>query len=341
MRAMSSDKKTGAPNSPDHATADADRTALALAWAADQLGSHDLRPALVAGDASFRRYLRVHHGADSWILMDAPPERENSAPFVDVTGRLLRAGIHAPALKAVDLAQGFLLLEDLGDTLLRERLDSQTADEWFPRLLDLLADLATRVDIKGLPDYNRKRLQDELELFPEWYLRRHLGLSPDCAFFDYWEDLCTMLMASAEAQPQVFVHRDFHSCNLLQTASGTIGVIDYQDALHGPLSYDLASLLWDRYLPWPREQLEQWMERFRERVAPQLSPAEWQRQVDWMGIQRNLKIVGIFARLHHRDGKSGYLEMIPRFRAYLLDVLPRYERFRPFLEQLEKLPCAP
>ncbi len=312
-----------------------------IAWAQAQLGISACQARPVAGDASFRRYLRLADASRSWILMDAPPERESSEPFVDITGRLRAAGLHAPRLEAVDLEQGYLLLEDLGDRLFRDLINRDSADRWFPELFDVLAGFAGRVETGSLPAYSRKRLQDELELFPEWYLRRHKGLQIDCTFFDYWESLCTDLLVSAETQRQVFVHRDFHSCNLLLAPDDTIGIIDYQDAVTGPLSYDLASLLWDRYLPWPRDRLESWMETFRERVTPETPAAVWQRQVDWMGLQRNLKIVGIFARLHYRDGKSGYLEMIPRFWGYLADVLPRYPRFEPFLEQLEQLQCAP
>lgn len=333
MRAMNKPPETH--TSPDQ------RWIEGVAWAEAQLGINDSRAETVAGDASFRRYLRLHDGIDSWVLMDAPPDLESSEPFVDITRRLRDAGLHAPRLEAVDLQHGYLLLEDLGDRLFRDLINQETANDWFPPLFDVLASLAGDVDARDLPVYSRKRLQDELELFPEWYLRRHKGLQPDCAFLDYWESLCTDLLVSAEAQPQVFVHRDFHSCNLLLAADESIGIIDYQDAVLGPLSYDLASLLWDRYQTWSRPQLEHWMEAFREQVTPATPADHWQRQVDWMGLQRNLKIVGIFARLHYRDGKSGYLEMIPQFWNYLLDVLPRYSRFEPFLDQLEQLQCAP
>ncbi len=312
-----------------------------VAWAEAELGISATETRPVAGDASFRRYLRLSDGPRSWILMDAPPDRESCEPFVDITHRLRKAGLHAPRLEAVNLEQGYLLLEDLGDRLFRDLIDPDSADRWFPELFRVLATFAQDVNTQGLPVYSRKRLQDELELFPEWYLRRHKGLQPDCAFFDYWESLCTDLLVSAEAQPQIFVHRDFHSCNLLLAADDSVGIIDYQDAVRGPLSYDLASLLWDRYEPWPRARLEHWMEAYRQQVAPDTPADVWQRQVDWMGLQRNLKIVGIFARLHYRDGKAGYLDMVPRFWNYVVDVLARYPRFEPFLEQLEQLQCAP
>jgi aminoglycoside/choline kinase family phosphotransferase len=152
--------------------------------------------------------------------------------------------------------------------------------------------------------------------------------------------LCARLIESASQQPQVFVHKDFHSCNLLQTPRGP-GVIDFQDGVRGPVTYDLVSLLWDRYIAWPRERLEDWMLQLRPRLAPSMEAGEWIRCCDWMGLQRNLKIVGIFARLRYRDGKSGYLEMIPRFYDYLLDVLPRYPEFDDFHHLLELPECAP
>lgn len=313
----------------------------ALAWAGRQLGIDAPSGEPVAGDASFRRYFRVSDGAASWILMDAPPGKEDSAPFVDIAGRLRDAGLHAPEVLHADLENGFLLLEDLGDTLLRPCITTNTADEWFPRLFDVLETMASDVDATGLPEYDRQRLLDELELFPRWYLERHHGLTLDCEQWDAWEALCTRLVAAAYEQPRVFVHRDFHSCNLLDAPDGTIGLIDFQDAVRGPLTYDFVSLLWDRYIAWPRSRLEGWMEDFRARVAPETPPDTWVTWCDWMGLQRNLKVVGIFARLHHRDDKADYLDMIPQFWRYVREVLPRYPEFADFDALLDDLDCAP
>jgi aminoglycoside/choline kinase family phosphotransferase len=300
-----------------------------------------LRIEPLAGDASFRRYFRLRDGEAHWVLMDAPPAKEDLGPFIEVAGKLASGGVAVPALLARDQAQGYLVLEDLGDTLLRERLSPESAPHWFPDLLRLLHRLARDISPEGLPAYDRARLQRELELFPEWYLGRHKGIQLSCSQLDLWEDLATRLILSAEAQPQVFVHRDFHSCNLLVQSGDRLSVIDFQDACRGPLSYDLASLLWDRYITWPRVQLEGWMEAFRAEVAPERSPERWIREVDWMGLQRNLKIVGIFARLAYRDGKTEYLDLIPRFWGYLQDVLPRYPEFRDFNKLLGELACAP
>ncbi|KAA9133402.1 phosphotransferase [Marinihelvus fidelis] len=316
------------------------RAGQALAWAEAQL-QRALAIEPLAGDASFRRYFRLRDDASSWVVMDAPPDRENCAPFIDVDRRLRDAALPAPAIIAADLDAGFLLLDDLGDTLLRDALTTNNADAWFPPLLDMLGSFASSVDASGLPAYDRQQLLVELELFPHWYLERHKACRLSCEDWDIWEALCTRVINTALGQPQVFVHHDFHSCNLLVQPDDTLAVIDFQDAVRGPVTYDLASLLWDRYIHWPRSRLEGWMEAARQRLAPDTDSATWVRWCDWMGLQRNLKIVGIFARLHHRDGKAGYLPLIPMFWRYLGDVLPRYPEFAEFAELLERLKCAP
>lgn len=316
------------------------RQRRAAAWAGRMLGTDTPGLEPVSGDASFRRYFRVTAPAGSMILMDAPPEREDSRPFVDVAARLHAAGLKAPRILGFDLEQGFGLLEDFGDVLYRDVLDPHSAPDLMPRLFDVLETLATRVSSDGLPAYDEQVLQSELDLFPDWYLERHRGRPLAGAERGVWADVCNALIASATRQPQVFVHKDFHSCNLLQTGEGP-GLIDFQDALRGPVSYDLVSLLWDRYIAWPRARLEEWLLEMHARLAADVDTAEWIRWCDWMSLQRNLKIVGIFARLRYRDGKDGYVEMIPRFYRYLLDVLPRYPEFRAFERLLEEPGCAP
>jgi aminoglycoside/choline kinase family phosphotransferase len=325
---------TQAPKAPDK------RQVCAAEWAAEQLGLERvvLRP--VSGDASFRRYFRFNAGERSIVLMDAPPDKEDSAPFVDIAGRLIRADLNAPEILAFDLGQGYGLLEDFGDTLYRDLLDEQSADQWFPGLLEALTTLALQVDAEGLPNYDRGTLQAELDLFTDWYLGKHKQVTLSGADMEAWRELCSELLDSAQAQQQVFVHKDFHSCNLLATQHGP-GIIDFQDGLKGPVSYDLVSLLWDRYIRWPRNRLETWMMEAYERIAPVCSPEAWIRYCDLMGLQRNLKIVGIFARLHYRDHKPGYLDMIPGFYRYLLDVLPGYPEFADFHSLLERSECAP
>jgi aminoglycoside/choline kinase family phosphotransferase len=316
------------------------RQMSAAAWAADALGLEPVSLAPVSGDASFRRYFRFNDGHRSIILMDAPPDKEDSAPFIDIASRLRSAGLNAPEILEFDLQRGFGLLEDFGDTLYRELISEQSGDAVFPELFSLLDGMARRVDTAGLPRYSEAALMQELELFKTWYLERHRERPLRDREATVWENVCRLLIDSALEQPQVFVHKDFHSCNLLQTR-GAPGIIDFQDGVRGPVSYDFVSLVWDRYIAWDRARLENWMKDVHAILPVNCTSDEWVRYCDWMGLQRNLKIVGIFARLKHRDGKQGYVEMIPRFYQYLLDVLPRYPEFQEFQKMLEQNECAP
>jgi aminoglycoside/choline kinase family phosphotransferase len=317
------------------------RMSQAATWAAEVLGLEQVNLEPVSGDASFRRYFRFGTGNRSLILMDAPPEIEDSSPFVDIDRRLRKAGLNAPEILHFDLELGFGLLEDFGDMLYRDILDEKSADGLFPPLFTVLEGMARGVDTGKLPRYNLPLLQQEMDLFPDWYLRIHRKRPFSSSERHLWDALCTQLIRSACEQPQVFVHKDFHSCNILRTDSGEPGIIDFQDGVSGPLSYDFISLLWDRYIAWPRERLESWMKDFHQKLGPDCDLETWIRWCDLMGLQRNLKIVGIFARLHYRDGKLGYLDMIPRFYGYLLDVLPRYDEFHEFQLLLEQSECAP
>jgi len=336
---------------PKPGTPESSRLVAARLWAADRLGLDRVELIPVSGDASFRRYFRLQTDTGSLILMDAPPERENSRAFVDIATRLRTAGLHAPAIVDFDFQQGFGLLEDLGDELYRGILTPQSATRLFPDLFNVLHCMAQKVDASGLPDYDRQRLQAELDLFPDWYLQRHRQGKPGNFIMTAWQTACEILHANASAQPQVFVHRDFHSCNLLYLQGKDPGIIDFQDAVRGPLSYDLVSLLWDRYISWPRAQLEAWMEAYRLQLEQRIPAADWVRWCDLMGLQRNLKIVGIFCRLHYRDRKVGYIDLVPRFYAYLLDVLALYPEFQALQNLLlqnapeqvspERVHCAP
>jgi len=316
------------------------RQEAAAAWAAASLGLDEVKLESVSGDASFRRYFRIHTNDSSYIVMDAPPDKEDSTPFIDVAQRLRSAGLNAPAVEHFDLQQGFGLLGDFGDTLYRELITEDSIDGLMPGLLDILDGMAGSVDSAGLPDYSTDLLQLELNLFTDWYLATHKNRRLTASEKAVWSKLCGLLLESAHDQPQVFVHRDFHSCNLLQTSAGP-GIIDFQDAVRGPLSYDFVSLAWDRYIAWPRKRLEGWMKDTHSLLATSCSLQDWIRQCDLMGLQRNLKIVGIFARLHYRDNKAGYLELIPRFYQYVLDVLPLYPEFGEFQQLMEQTECAP
>lgn len=316
------------------------RKEQAAAWAARETGRDAVELFPVSGDASFRRYFRFTDGNRSLVLMDAPPGKEDSRPFVDIAERLRAAGLRAPEIHSFDFDLGFGLLEDFGDTLYRELIRPDTADVLFPELFEILEGMALRVDASGLPRYGDALLDAEMELFREWYLERHRRRTMRGAEAAEWGRIRRLLIGAAREQPQVFVHKDFHSCNLLKTPEGA-GLIDFQDGLVGPLSYDFVSLLWDRYVAWPRERIERWMEDMRAVLPVGCGRDEWIRYCDWMGLQRNLKIVGIFARLKIRDGKQGYVEMIPRFYRYLTDVLPLYPEFGAFRRLLEDETCAP
>jgi aminoglycoside/choline kinase family phosphotransferase len=295
----------------------------------------------IAGDASFRRYFRVQVDGKSTVLMDAPPPGQNIEPFIDVAGRLSTANLHAPEIIHADLNNGYLLLEDLGDDLYRKILNEQSVDTLFPGLFDILKSLALTVDTRDLPRFDVRKLRRDLDLFPDWYLGHHRSTVPREQFSEAWHEFCKSIINSALDQPQCFVHRDFHSCNLLRTSDDSVGIIDFQDAVLGPVSYDLISLIWDRYIKWPRERLETWMEEFRLNLDLDIEPQQWIRYCDLMGLQRNFKIVGIFTRLHYRDGKHGYLQMIPHFYEYITSTLRSYPEFDELLGFMEKTECAP
>lgn len=273
--------------------------------------------------------------------MDAPPDKEDCTAFIDVTSRLRNAGLHAPEILQADLENGLLLLEDLGEIQYKPIINPETADSCFKPLFSVMDGFANSVNTDGLAKYNSRLLQTELDLFPDWYLEQHKQRPFLITEQLAWEQLCNQLVISAREQRQVFVHRDFHSCNLLKTVENDPGIIDYQDAVLGPISYDLVSLLWDRYISWPRERITGWCEQFRVQLGLDVLAVEWQRQCDFMSLQRNLKIVGIFARLHYRDQKSGYLEMIPRFWGYCIDVLKLYPEFNSVLQSINESPRTP
>lgn len=304
---------------------------------------------VVCGDASFRRYFRFQYpcpqdepaAVRSWIAVDAPPEKERgTAAFVDVAARLERAGLCAPHVHQVSLQQGFMLLDDLGEQSYRALIQSTDDAEQLSTLLPLLPVLAQQVFVDGLPVYSEPMLQDEMDEFWQWYLHHHI----DAPFIpeeqQLWQQLCDQILTVLAEQPQVFVHRDFMSSNLIATPHGVPGIIDFQDAVIGPLTYDFASLIWDRYISWSRPQLEVWMEQARQQMAPEISPQLWQRWCDWTGLQRNLKIVGRFARLKYRDGKDGYIELLPRFIEFVRDILNRYEELVPYRPMLEARLCG-
>ncbi len=309
-------------------------------WVRERLGGSEFGLEPASEDASFRSYWRVSTGGRSYILMDAPPAREDSRPFVKVAEKLLGAGLHAPRLYEIDLDAGFLLLEDLGSTLYADVLDESTAPHLYRDALDALGSMQ-KLACGDLPPYDEALLRTEMSLFRDWLLIRHLGRKPGARFAARWEELQAILVANALQQPVVFVHRDYHCRNLLVCESRNPGIVDFQDAVAGPITYDLVSLLRDCYLAWPPEQVQSWAEDYRRRACAGGSTtadrATWKRWFDLTGFQRQLKAAGIFCRLWHRDGKPGYLKDIPRTLGYARAVCAGDARFRWFGELLDEI----
>ncbi|WP_455232614.1 aminoglycoside phosphotransferase family protein [Geopseudomonas aromaticivorans] len=306
-------------------------------------GAASLTPA--SSDASFRRYFRWEDGTRSLIAMDAPPPQEDCRPFVKVAGLLARAGVHVPEILASDLEQGFLLLPDLGRQTYLEVINADNADALFEDALQALVAFQ-QLPVEGLlPAYDEALLRRELQLFPDWYLQRHLGVTLDGAALEAWQATCDLLVASALAQPRVLVHRDYMPRNLMLSTPNP-GVLDFQDAVFGPVSYDVTCLFKDAFLSWPQARVDAWLARYWQLAQTAGIPlpesfADFQRASDLMGAQRHLKVIGIFARICHRDGKPKYLADVPRFFAYLQEVIARRPELAPLAELLAGLPTEP
>jgi len=316
------------------------RLAQLTQWVLEDLGLAGSVIAPASVDASFRRYFRVTRGADSYIVMDAPPEKENSVPFLKVARMLGGMNLNVPIVLARDMERGFLLLSDLGS---RQYLDELPAAGAADRLYaDALAALRTMqtadAAISGdLPRYDRALLMREMQLMPEWFLHRHLGLTIDTQERSMLEALFENLIRAAASQPATFVHRDFHSRNLLLTAQDNPGILDFQDAVWGPVTYDLASLLKDCYIAWPPSRVRAWVLEYRETLLEAgfelpAEAAEFMRWFDLVGLQRHIKVLGIFARLFYRDGKPQYLKDLPRVLDYARDTAASYAETAPFAD---------
>lgn len=301
-----------------------------------------LEPA--SGDASFRRYFRVYHDDATLIAMDAPPGREDCRPYIHVAQTLAALGLNVPRIIEQNLELGFLLLSDLGTELYLSALNAETVDRLYGDALGALATLqACGPRGATLPHYDRALLQGEMALFPEWYVQKHLGVRLDATQRAVLQDSFELLTQVALEQPQVCVHRDFHSRNLMITPVNNPGMLDFQDAVIGPVTYDLVSLLRDAYIEWPRAQVEDWVRGYHELalqtgILQEENERAFLRWFDLMGVQRHLKVVGIFARLHHRDGKPAYLNDIPRVYGYLMDVTARYPELAALHGLLRALP---
>ncbi|MCB1847133.1 MAG: phosphotransferase [Ottowia sp.] len=312
-----------------------------LPWALGQLaldaGHADSHPQAVAGDASNRRYFRAALGGRSRILVEAPPGTEKNAEFLAVRALLAAAGVRVPALYGSDLQRGYLLLEDLGDRLLLPELTTGSVDAAYRRAMDVLLRMAA-LETAGLdiPHYDAALLQEELGRFPAWFAEALLGHTPDEQERGLLRQVDSLLVASALEQPQVLVHRDFHSRNLMPQEDGALAVIDFQDAVAGPISYDLVSLLRDCYVRWPAARVRDWALDYRTRLqaAGLLGEVDEERFLRWfdlMGLQRHIKVLGTFARLYLRDGKPGYLADLPRVIDYVLEIADLYAPREPAL----------
>ncbi|MEA9603170.1 MULTISPECIES: aminoglycoside phosphotransferase family protein [unclassified Polynucleobacter] len=312
--------------------------ALEARW---QLDLDSLAPA--SADASFRRYFRIESKKPNFgtlIVMDAPPQHEPLDAFIKVDLLLSEAGLNVPKILEQNLAEGFLLLNDLGTKTYLAELNNKTADHLYKDATHalVLMQLASKPDV--LPNYDEALLQRELDLLPEWYLRKHLNIALNEQQTEQLKKSFELIIENNLAQAKVYVHRDYHSRNLMVTEQNNPGVIDFQDAVYGPITYDASSLWRDAYIAWPEERVIDWVIKFWEdgRKAGLPMPSDFgqfYRDFEWMGLQRHLKILGIFARLFHRDGKDGYLKDIPLVLEYAIATANRYIELKPLARILE------
>ena len=316
-------------------------------WLSEIIGSEDYQLQPASGDASFRRYFRLTHNNETYIVMDAPRAQEDCSPFIDVAERLFAVNINVPKIIEKDLKQGFLLLSDLGNEQYLDHLTEESADKLYQDAMRALFCMQQQTDTNGLPPYDEKLLLQEMELFRNWLLKKHIGLDLSGENKTMLDEVFKLLLDEALAQPKVFVHRDYHSRNLMINGSGfdsgNPGVLDFQDAVCGPFTYDLVSLLKDCYIKWPGQQIRSWAHNFFEQIAenyPDIDEEKFMRWFDLMGVQRHLKASGIFARLCHRDGKSGYLADIPRTLSYIVDLNGEYPELQGLIELIQGFSIA-
>lgn len=329
-----------------------DRKQQLEAWLKEVLANQNFSLTIASADASFRRYFRVHLpteycGQKTLIAMDAPPPQEDCTPFVNVANLLLRAGLNAPQVFAQDLQNGFLLISDLGDDTYLSVLTNESALKLYGDATDALIkmQLSSQADLSKssiLPPYDEALLAREMQLFPDWYVAKHLGFSMNAEQQGWLQQTFDALIANIIAQGQVMVHRDYHSRNLMICTENNPGVLDFQDAVYGAITYDLVSLLKDAYIEWDEEQIIDWAVRYWEKARKVGLPvpddfSEFYRDFEWMGAQRHIKVLGIFARLNHRDGKDNYLKDMPLVMHYLRKVCERYVELRQMLRLLDAL----
>ncbi len=329
-------------------TANPSRGEALRRFAESALATSGLSIETASADASFRSYWRVSGAFGTRVVMDAPPDRENIEPWLAIGARLRAARLHAPEVFAVDRAQGFVLMEDLGARLYLPELNDRSVDALYADALDALLRMQTQVDPAGLPHFDEAFVTMELELMPEWFLRRHLGYEIGCDEWDVIELAFRSLINEVRTQPQAFMHRDYHSRNLLvmpRTGDAMLespGIIDFQGAMKGPIAYDLASLLRDCYIAWDAEHVEGWLQAYGERlrhahlIDSHVDAARLRRWFDLAGLQRHIKVLGIFCRLWYRDGKRHYLADLPLTWRYVITVARRYPETAALAELLER-----
>jgi N-acetylmuramate 1-kinase len=295
---------------------------------------------VASADASFRSYWRVAARDKTWIVMDAPPAHEDVRPWLDIGAALRVAGLHAPEVFAVDLTNGFVLMEDLGNRTYLPELNDGSVDALYGDALDALSLMQERVPADNLPVFDSTKTLPEMELLGDWFLRRHLGIVPNCDGWDVIEQALRFIANIADEQPRRFMHRDYHSRNLLIAEHDNPAIIDFQGAMLGPITYDLASLLRDCYIAWPIERVDAWVEQYRQRLVDagivNVDGAHFRRWFDLIGLQRHIKVLGLFCRLNYRDGKAAYLRDLPLVVNYVLtvaDFYPELVDFSTFLKR--------
>lgn len=324
-----------------------DRQQQLNAWLSKALPDADFKLTTASADASFRRYFRVHLinpylGSQTLIAMDAPPPQEDCTPFVKIAKQFLDAGLNVPKVIAQDLRNGYLLLSDLGNDTYLQHLNNETAQMLYFDATNALIKLQLASKSHDLPAYDEALLTREMQLFPDWYVNKHLGQTLNAEQQGWLQQTFTSLNKNILAQGQVTVHRDYHSRNLMVTHENTPGILDFQDAVHGAITYDLVSLLKDAYIQWDEEQIIDMAVRYWEPAKKAGLPvandfSEFYRDFEWMGAQRHIKVLGIFARLNYRDGKDSYLKDMPLVMHYLRKVCERYVELRPMLRLLDAL----
>jgi hypothetical protein len=313
-----------------------DRAAARLAWARVATNEPALALVPASADASFRSYWRGHTSTGPVIVMDSPPDLEDPRPWLEIGQRLSTAGLHVPAVIATDTDAGLLLIEDLGNRTYLPELNTDTVDTLYGDALDALLRMQRYVDPTGLPAFDRAWQTMEMELMPTWFLTRHLGVELGCDGWDELELAFTVVLANIAAQPRGFMHRDFHSRNLLVCPGRNPGIIDFQGAMTGPVTYDLASLLRDGYIAWDDERVAGWVESHRLRllhahvIGDDVDTDTFMRWFDFAGLQRHIKVLGIFCRLMYRDGKAAYLADLPLVLNYVMKVARRHHELEGF-----------